>query len=653
MTLDTTLNLRQVRVHKSKLLSATEKTSTDIFLLKWKYITSNLTSSLSGVFRENSFSDVTLVSDDLIPFQAHRYVLSALSPVLKNILLNNPHSNPLIYLRGINHQVLDSILQFIYLGEASVKEGDLNRFFQAAKDLQIKQLAENTRLGNSSEPRRDLDNFDDINMINDIDNNKDLHKSDGIDNSADIENGDDVNDSDDYYSCDTGNSDDKEKDDEFDQMKILSISSSCKEVEMDNNYEIFGIDIHHDNKDEDSGKSISLIRNDIRNLEAPDRKDSNKNIHKNSEDEGEYKQARKSESSIGIGDEHDISGNEDLGSDKKLYNCKKCGNIYNKDTNVYLKTNHEHEGISKYCECRSITKKNHKRRQKSLHERVIYSCNQCDFQFTERSNLTIHQQSIHKDASNQYENLKNKFAQSNEDLLIKKAEEILRTKNSSKVRVDDLDDQNKIYNIHQNVDADVEIENVERRLSNITEEITNLGVLAREEARKGKELNKCQKCEVNFQSVTGLQGHINSKHLGLKYSCNQCNHQTSDKGNLSKHKKSVHEGIKYSCNKCDFQFSDRSNLKKHQRSIHEGETHSCDQCNYTCKGKNSLWEHKKSVHVGVKYPCNQCGFQSTRKDKLKTHKESVHQGFKYFCDQCNYRTGRKDKLKVHKVRIHT
>ena len=78
MTLDTTL--RQVRVHKSKLLSATEKTSTDIFLLKWKYITSNLTSSLSGVFRENSFSDVTLVSDDLIPFQARRYVLSALSP---------------------------------------------------------------------------------------------------------------------------------------------------------------------------------------------------------------------------------------------------------------------------------------------------------------------------------------------------------------------------------------------------------------------------------------------------------------------------------------------------------------------------------------------------------------------------------------------
>ena len=47
------------------------------------------------------------------PFQAHIYVFSAFSPVLKNILLNIPHPHPLIYIRGVNQQELDSILQFI------------------------------------------------------------------------------------------------------------------------------------------------------------------------------------------------------------------------------------------------------------------------------------------------------------------------------------------------------------------------------------------------------------------------------------------------------------------------------------------------------------------------------------------------------------
>ena len=75
-------------------------------------------------------------------FQAHKTVLSVFSPVLKNILLDNPHSHPLIYLRGIKHKDLDSILRFIYHGEAQFFYGNINRIIQAAKDLQIPQLEE-------------------------------------------------------------------------------------------------------------------------------------------------------------------------------------------------------------------------------------------------------------------------------------------------------------------------------------------------------------------------------------------------------------------------------------------------------------------------------------------------------------------------------
>ena len=88
----------------------------------------NVKSRHSDVIKEHSFCDVTLVSDDHKPFLAHRYVLSSFSPVLKNILHNNPHSNPLIYLKGVNHQ------EFIYFGKAWVDHSNMKTFAQAAKE---------------------------------------------------------------------------------------------------------------------------------------------------------------------------------------------------------------------------------------------------------------------------------------------------------------------------------------------------------------------------------------------------------------------------------------------------------------------------------------------------------------------------------------
>ena len=122
--------------------------SEEVFNLKWKNFIPNLASGLSDAFTENSFSDVTLVSDDKVKYHAHKYILSASSPILKNILLDNPHSHPLIYLRGVKHQELESILQFIYLGEASFYHRNMNKCIQAAKDLEIEQLAENIFVGN-------------------------------------------------------------------------------------------------------------------------------------------------------------------------------------------------------------------------------------------------------------------------------------------------------------------------------------------------------------------------------------------------------------------------------------------------------------------------------------------------------------------------
>ena len=156
----------------SLLLSTNYKMHQQLFTLKWKLFFPNLSSTLSDVFTDNSFSDVTLVSDDKIPFYAHRYVLSASSPIFKNILLDNSHSHPLIYLGGVKHQELESILQFIYLGEASLYNKNMNRFIQAAKDLQIKQLAETVITGNIFANQEDA--ADEHGMVSNTDNH-DIH----------------------------------------------------------------------------------------------------------------------------------------------------------------------------------------------------------------------------------------------------------------------------------------------------------------------------------------------------------------------------------------------------------------------------------------------------------------------------------------------
>ena len=90
--------------------------SQETFCLKWKTYDAHLTTAFRDLINENKFSDVTLVCDDQTQLPAHKIVLSACSPILGNILLNNPHPHPLLYLRGVRKQEMQSILQFMYLG---------------------------------------------------------------------------------------------------------------------------------------------------------------------------------------------------------------------------------------------------------------------------------------------------------------------------------------------------------------------------------------------------------------------------------------------------------------------------------------------------------------------------------------------------------
>jgi len=110
--------------------------------LKWKTYPDHLVGVFKELGEKGHFADVTLVSDDQVQTKAHKVVLSACSPVLKTLLVNNPHPHPLLYLRGIKQTELQAILKFMYFGETQIFEQRINDFVTVAKDLEVKEISE-------------------------------------------------------------------------------------------------------------------------------------------------------------------------------------------------------------------------------------------------------------------------------------------------------------------------------------------------------------------------------------------------------------------------------------------------------------------------------------------------------------------------------
>ena len=113
----------------------------DKFCLRWNDFESQLSGSFKEIRESKDFFDVTLVSDER-QLEAHKVIISACSPFFRDILRRNPHQHPMLYLRGVKHKELESVLDFIYHGEVNVAQNDLNSFLAVAEELQIKGLTQ-------------------------------------------------------------------------------------------------------------------------------------------------------------------------------------------------------------------------------------------------------------------------------------------------------------------------------------------------------------------------------------------------------------------------------------------------------------------------------------------------------------------------------
>ena len=110
------------------------------FFLQWEDFHGNLKSSYTELRENNQFTDVTLCCEGGQQVKAHKIILSATSSLLNDILIQNDHPKPLIYLRGIKIEQLNFLVDFMYHGEVQVPTSTLQEFMAIAEDFKIKGL---------------------------------------------------------------------------------------------------------------------------------------------------------------------------------------------------------------------------------------------------------------------------------------------------------------------------------------------------------------------------------------------------------------------------------------------------------------------------------------------------------------------------------
>ena len=145
--------------------------------INWHTYSDHLREMLHEMMKSNELTDVTLVCNDKRQFRAHKIVLSACSSVFKGIVNDLPQNNSVIYLKGIQHQEMESILEFMYLGAATFYQERMNEFLNVAKNLEIKEISKNVEYDclnviNKKEIPVQEENTDDVELQINIDSEK-------------------------------------------------------------------------------------------------------------------------------------------------------------------------------------------------------------------------------------------------------------------------------------------------------------------------------------------------------------------------------------------------------------------------------------------------------------------------------------------------
>ena len=135
--------------------------SQEQFNLNWHTFSDHLKEMMLKLMESNETADVTLVCEDKTKFKAHKFVLISCSPVFQSIINDLPKmGDSVIYLRGVLAQEMKSILQFMYLGQATLYHDRMNEFLNVAKSLEIKEISKDVECDDVEASKNDVTDDD-------------------------------------------------------------------------------------------------------------------------------------------------------------------------------------------------------------------------------------------------------------------------------------------------------------------------------------------------------------------------------------------------------------------------------------------------------------------------------------------------------------
>ncbi|XP_061504771.1 longitudinals lacking protein, isoforms H/M/V [Anopheles gambiae] len=117
----------------------------------WKKHFEELYGTVKDILHLHAYEDCTIVCEGEL-FRAHRFLLASVSPYFHKIFSQN-ETNTTVVLKDVSPHVMRIIMQFLYYGEATIFDGDLENVVAAAEHLDLIPVVAMLRnLGKEQQP---------------------------------------------------------------------------------------------------------------------------------------------------------------------------------------------------------------------------------------------------------------------------------------------------------------------------------------------------------------------------------------------------------------------------------------------------------------------------------------------------------------------
>ena len=111
------------------------------FRIDWDDFKSTAADRFRDLIGKTDFSDVTLVSRDGQRMPSHQVILASGCSFFRTLLEEETTPKPLIFMRGVDSNILQPLITFLYTGGAEVEEELLVDFMALTEDLGVEGLA--------------------------------------------------------------------------------------------------------------------------------------------------------------------------------------------------------------------------------------------------------------------------------------------------------------------------------------------------------------------------------------------------------------------------------------------------------------------------------------------------------------------------------